>query len=511
VNSESRLHLRPIVVVVAAAIFIAVGAAITYVAMKPTDPGPMATGVGGASTEPDPASPQTSARPASDTVTVTLTPEAIKRAGIEVEPVTLSSAAGRVRVPGTVRPIAYRTTVVTSLVGGRITRVSAELGQAVGRGQMLAEVYSPELAEAQTRFITSRAELEAHDRELRRTERLVEIGAASRQDLERIHAEHTAATTMVQSFRSRLTLLGLSDAQIASLAVGSGTEPTVRITSPLDGVVTERQANPGMNVDPSVPLFTVADLSSVWIVGDLNERDLARVRIGSPVTIAAPSIPGSTREGKVSYIDPQITADTRTAQLRVEIPNPGQQLRLGIYVDMEVREVGTNTAVTVPRSALQTAGNRSVVYIAPPGQPGQFVERTVEPGEIVGESVQIRSGLSTGDLVVTKGSFAVRSEAERVGTSSRTAADARQQVRIVVSDKGFEPARITLRAGVPARLTFLRTTDATCATEVLVPSLNIKRALPLNEPVEIEVTPDKPGDIAFACGMAMFSGTLVVQ
>ena len=345
-----------------------------------------------------------------------LTPEAVERAGIEVQPVSLSSGAGRVRVPGTVQANAYRTTVVTSLVGGRITRVPAQLGQAVRRGQVLAEVYSPELAEAQARFIGSRAELEAHDRELRRTERLVEIGAASRQDLERVHAEHTAATTMVQSNRSQLTLLGMSDAQIVKLALASATAPTVSIPSPLDGVVTVREANPGMNVDQSAPLFTVADLSTVWIVGDLNERDLARARIGSPVTITAASLPGSTREGKVSYIDPQIKADTRTAQFRAEIPNPGQQLRLGMFVDVEVGEssAATETAVTVPRSAVQVAGSRSVVYIVGP-HPGHFIERAVEPGETVGDSIQIRSGLKTGDVIVTKGSFAIRAEAERLG------------------------------------------------------------------------------------------------
>jgi plastocyanin domain-containing protein len=108
-----------------------------------------------------------------------------------------------------------------------------------------------------------------------------------------------------------------------------------------------------------------------------------------------------------------------------------------------------------------------------------------------------------------KGSFALRAERERLGFGPT--AQATPAVRIVVSEKGFEPARVTLHAGVPARVTFLRTTDATCATEVSVPSLKIKRALPLNQPVDIEFTPDRTGEIAFACGMGMLSGTLAVD
>jgi membrane fusion protein, heavy metal efflux system len=409
-NAESRLQLRPVVVIVGAVVLIAAGAAATYFIIGGAD----TTAVTPSAIEPAASGSPSVATPAEE-VTVTLSPDAIKRAGIEVQPVSSSSVAAGLRVPGTVQPDAYRTTVVTSLVGGRITRVSAELGQTVRRGQTLAEVYSPELAEAQTRFVASRAELEAHERELRRTERLVEIGAASRQELEKIHAEHTAEVTMVQSHRSRLTLLGMSESQIQTLASSSKVTATAAIPSPLDGDVTTREANVGMNVDPSMPLFTVADLSTVWIVGELNERDLARVRIGSPVIIAAAALPDARREGKISYIDPQIKGDTRTAQLRVEIPNPGRQLRLGMFVDMEVGEGRGEMAMTVPRSAVQMVGDRSVVYVANLAQPGQFTERVVETGRAAGESIEVVKGIRAGDSIVVKGSFAVRAESERLG------------------------------------------------------------------------------------------------
>jgi hypothetical protein len=178
---------------------------------------------------------------------------------------------------------------------------------------------------------------------------------------------------------------------------------------------------------------------------------------------------------------------------------------------------------------VQNVGDRTVVYLANPKEPGKFVEREVRLGPSSGEQVEVVSGVKAGDVVVTEGSFFVRAERERLGlrpavagpsatpsrapaATSREDVDAPvQNVKIMVNEQGYQPAKVTLRAGVPAHLTFLRTTDKTCGTEVVFPSLNIKRALPLNEAVLIEFTPAKSGDIAFACGMNMLHGTLVVR
>jgi hypothetical protein len=174
-------------------------------------------------------------------------------------------------------------------------------------------------------------------------------------------------------------------------------------------------------------------------------------------------------------------------------------------------------------------GDRTVVYLVNPKEPGRFIEREVHLGEASGEQVEVASGVQPGDAVVTEGSFFVRAERERLGlrptaggaagaapavgaptTTGRGSANV-QGAKIVVTEQGFEPAKVTLRAGAAARLTFIRTTDKTCGTEVVVPSLDIKRTLPLNEPVVIEFTPAKTGDIAFACGMNMLRGTIVVR
>jgi RND family efflux transporter MFP subunit len=407
--------------------------------------------------------------------------------------------------------------------------VSARLGDRVRRGQTLAEIYSPELAEAQTRYVSGMAMLEAHERELQRTGKLAAIGAASRQEVERIHAEHAAQTAAVQSARAQLELLGVPASTIDTLGSGTSVQAATAVPAPIDGVVTARAANVGLNVDPATVLFTVVDLSTVWIVADGYEKDVSRVRIGHAATIAVATYPGLSLGGRVSYIDPQVNAETRTAKIRVEVPNPRGELRLGAFADVVVQGAAEGTALLVPRGAIQNLGDRTVVYVADPGQPGRFTEREVRLGGTTGELVEVSSGVQPGERVVTNGSFFLRAERERLGLrpaasvgaggpavgsrndSGGKTADGVQRARVVVNEQGFEPATVTLRAGMPARITFVRTTDKTCGTEVVFPSLKIERALPLNQPVSIDFRPARTGDIAFACGMTMLKGVVVVE
>ena len=438
-------------------------------------------------------------------VVVSLTKEGIERAGIVVAPVASESLADELRLPGVVEPNAYRQVSVTPLVGGRVLRVSAQLGDRVRRGQSIAQVYSPELAEARTKYVSAQSMLAAHDRELQRTEKLVEIGAASRQELERLHAEHAMQLAEVESARSRLQLLGATEPG------GSGeASATIDVPAPIDGVVTERLGNVGANVDPTTKLFTIVDLSSVWVIADVYERDLHGVREGARAVIAAQAFPERSFDGRVGYIDPQLNEGTRTAKVRVEVANPRGELRLGMYAIVTIAGSGGAGVPTLPKSAIQNVGSRHVVYLPVPGDPTKFTERDVQVGRVVGDKLEAISGVEPGDSVVSQGSFYLRAEAERLGLRG-TAARQLQTARVVVTEGGFEPVRISLRAGVPASIVFVRTTDKTCATEVVFPSLDIKRALPLNEAVTIEFTPKQTGEIVFACGMNMLNGTVVVQ
>lgn len=536
-TAGSRVSLAWPTVLIVALLLVALGAGGSYVGFRSVQPSGAADGAPATAAPAAASASQTpAAEPGSDStrtgalpdVAVTLTKEGVERAGIVVVPVLTGAAGEGLRAPGVVQPNAYRQVVVTPLVGGRVTRVGVELGQIVQRGQMVAQVFSPELAEAQTRYMSARAGLGAHEQELARTEKLVGIGAASRQELERIHAEHTAKRADLESAASRLGLLGLSATAIEALAPGKGQGTTVDVPAPIAGVVTDRSANVGLNVDQTTPLLTVTDLSTVWVVVDVYEKDFSHVTVGSPARITTHAYPDRTIEGRVSYIDPQISPETRTAKARIEVANPRGDLRLGMYAEALFRGGGGASMPMVPRGAVQNVGDRTVVYLVDTAKPGSLIEREVRLGAAAGDHVPVLSGIHEGDVVVSEGSFSVRAERERLGlraspgTSLARPAAAQghagmqgtqgvQEAKISVGETSFEPSRLTLRAGVLARLTFTRTSEKTCATSVVFASLQVKKELPLNEPVTIEFTPGQAGEIAFACGMNMLRGTLLVR
>src|SRR5207248_7322170 len=178
----------------------------------------------------------------------------------------------------------------------------AELGSLVSRGQPLAVVFSAELAEAQMKYLSMRAMLEADHQKLVRTEKLVGLGAASRQELEEVTATHTGHATAVAAAGQRLLLLGLAPDQVARVTDASHVVSDVVVRAPGHGVVIARSVNPGQVVGAAQELFVVTDLRTVWVIGDLFERDFASVKVGSPVTIAIPARPNAVLTGRIAYI-----------------------------------------------------------------------------------------------------------------------------------------------------------------------------------------------------------------
>jgi len=442
-NSDSRVSVRWPVLVVAGVVLLAVGAGAAYVGMRSRAPDrsssneqatPPAKRLPAAGPATEHALRPGALAPLPDVV-VTLTQEAVERAGITATAASAGTTSEGVRAPGVVEANAYKQVVVTPVISGRITRVGADLGQRVRQGEMLAQIFSPELADAQTRYISARAELEAHEQELIRTEKLVAIGAASRQELERIHAGHTARRADLESAASRLQLLGLPPDAIEALGPGKNQGATMNVPAPIDGVVTERLANVGLNVDQATKLFTVVDLSSVWVVANLYEKDFSHVRVGSAATVTTNAYPDLVLHGRVSYIDPQVSPETRTAKVRIEVPNARNELRLGMYAEALVGDAGGTSTPMISRGAVQSVGDRTVVYLVNPKEPGTFVEREVRLGAATGDRVSVLAGVQAGDVVVGKGSFSVRAERERLGlravpTSGATASTSASGPRV---------------------------------------------------------------------------------
>jgi cobalt-zinc-cadmium efflux system membrane fusion protein len=340
--------------------------------------------------------------------TLTITQEVAARAGIKVEPVGEQPAAesGAEAATGVVQSNAYRETPVVSLVGGIVRSVNAELGQSVRRGQTMAVVFSDELAAAQSRYLTAQAELEEHHKHHHRTAELVEIGAASREEFEQSESMLKKAEAEVASLRQRLLLLGLSPQRVDGLRSSSQVSSEVSLTSPVSGTVITRSANAGEVVEANKEILRVADLSSVWVIGQVYEKDLGRVRVGSGASVTSPAYPG-----RVSYVDPRLDPATRTAQVRIELANPGQVLKIGMYVGVAFATIGGSekTVPVVPASAVQNINNQQVVFVAT-NDPNVFLMRPVRVGPEAGGRVPVLEGLFVGDRVVTEGSFMLRAE-----------------------------------------------------------------------------------------------------
>ena len=349
---------------------------------------------------------------AEEAVEVTLTPEAIQRAGIRISPARSAPVGTRVTVPGTVASNAYRDTKVNALVGGIVREVNVELGAGVRRGQTLAVIFSNELAEAQTRYLSMRAMLRADDQKLDRTDRLTAIGAASRQELEEVTATHAARATEVAAAAQRLQLLGLGRGQVERLTEASQIVSEVTVPAPADGAVIARSVNTGQVVTAGQELFAVTDLSTVWVMGDLYEKDFAAVRVGTPASVSLPTAPESAIRGRVAYIDPRVDPGTRTAKVRVEVPNRDGALRLGMFTQVTFEGGGSAMRLVVPRAAVQAIGARNVVYVATEDE-GRFLERTVRLGAAAGDTVEVLDGLKADERVVSEGSFFLRAEAGR--------------------------------------------------------------------------------------------------
>lgn len=497
---------------------VSAGAAGMYVAMRPAGPPQM---VAPAAEAP----PAPAAMPA-ESRTLTLTPDAVRRAGIEVVPAAASTAGLARRLPGVVEPDGYRTVDVTPVVGGTVVSMAADLGTVVRRGDIVARLRSPELTDEVRRWLTFRAERDVVARRLTRTQGLTKIGAASRQELEEVEADVVRADTELGTARARLARLGFTDAALQGFSQGDAIPETIDVRASAGGVVIRRTANPGQNVGPDEPLLALADLGTLWVIADLFEQDLAHVRVGQAAVVTSEALPGRTWTGRVTYIDPEVARETRTVRVRVEVPNPGGALKFGMFVGVTITAGASASRVVVPRSAVQSLGAVPVVYVEDGSRPGRFTEHVVVLGDTVGDMVDARSGVEAGDRIVTQGSFFLRAERDRLGwpapqplappqpaTPEPAAAGSAPVVTrvIEVTAAGLVPDRVTVPPHQPIELVFIRRVEETCGTELLIPAVNVRRALPLNERVVVRLAPRAPGDLTFSCGMDMLKGVIVVK
>jgi cobalt-zinc-cadmium efflux system membrane fusion protein len=463
--------------------------------------------------------------------TLTLSSEALSRAGVIVAAATASNDGAELRVPGVVEPDAYRTVDVTPIVGGTVVSVAAALGDSVREGAVVARLRSPELTDEVRQWMTGRANLDAVSRRLARTRQLAKIGAASQQELETDQSDFVRASTDVETARARLLRLGLDDPRLAAIASGDTIPELIDIKASASGIVIRRAANQGQNVGPADSLITLANLARVWVMADVFERDLGRVRVGQSAVVSVEAFTGRTWTGRLTYLDAELARESRTARARVEVDNPDGVLRFGMFVALTLKSTSEGERVMVPATAVQTIGAVPVVYVQAQHQ-DQFQERPVVVGAGAGDRLEIRSGLKAGERVVVSGSFLLRAERDRLGwpppTPPLEVAAGRVLARpaspssagspvpvtrhvIEITAAGLTPVRVTVPANQAVDLVFVRRIDDSCGEDVVIPALGIRRKLPRNEEVVIRLPAQPPGELTFSCGLDMLRGVIVVS
>lgn len=268
-----------------------------------------------------------------------------------------------------------------------------------------------DMEQATTRLRTSQAKVEEAKNRLERANRLLQINPERRAESDAALTQLRSTQAKADAERQRLLVLGLSPARIDQLRNTRRVSSELPITSPVSGTITARAINPNEIVEANKELMRVTNLSTVWVIAEVYERDLGRIRTGSGASVTSEAFPDRVFRGQITYIDPNINQTTRTAQVRVEIENPGQIFKVGMYVNVAFGALGTaeQTAPVVASAAVQNINNQTIVFLATE-QPNVFLLRPVRLGAETGGRYVVLEGLNVGDRVVTTGSFLLRAE-----------------------------------------------------------------------------------------------------
>jgi len=328
-----------------------------------------------------------------------LTPEQMSH--IQVVSVAPGPLARTLRLTGSVQYNAFKTTPVITQVGGPVSRIMVAPGEHVHAGQPMLYVASPDYSMLRSAYVKAREAFQLADKFYKRAEDLYAHHAIALADLEQAETTRTQAQADLQSSADALRIVGISD---PDAAVNKPASPEVPLLAPLEGEVVERLCSPGQLLQAgATQCFTLSDMSSVWVLANVYQNDLAFIHVGDEVSIENESFPGSVH-GKISYLSSALDPATRTLQARIEAANPGERLKKEMYVTVEVRAGVIPGALSVPDSAvLRDSENMPYVYLAT--SENQFARQLVTLGETQGGRTQIVTGLRAGDRVVGDGSL----------------------------------------------------------------------------------------------------------
>lgn len=323
-----------------------------------------------------------------------------RRAGIKVERIELTERPETILAFGTVGANRNSFARVTSPVAGRLVKVDANLGEVVSADATLATLESPELAELRTAYRQNLTELDLSKTEFERAKKLAIDRAIAEKDLLRARSDYERAQAALASVQAKLATLG-----VAATAPSVTSQALLDVRAPIRGTVVERTAVLGEYAQAYQALFTVADLSTVWVETNLYDRDLGEVAVGAPATVTFGSYTDQQFLGKVTYIGSILDKDTRTAMARVEVANPDGRLKPGLFADVAIERATRRSALRVPETALVLLQGQMTAFVK---NGESFEPRPVEMGERNGGMVVVKSGLEVGDEVVVAGAYALK-------------------------------------------------------------------------------------------------------
>ena len=436
---------------------------------------------------------------------VSLSPSQRVMANVATEPVRRMNLVHAIRSVGVIDEAEPLQAKVAARFHGRIEKLYANsFGVAVKKGQPLFDLYSPDLVTASREYVLA---LQAQEGAGEGTSGAQNAGmaAASRERL--------------------LVHFGMTARQIERLAESREGNSTVTFFSPISGTVVVKDVQEGQYVDEGMVLYQVADLSRVWAYLDVYERDQRFVAPGQTVVLAADAFPGEEFRGRVSFVDPVLTPQSRTVRIRVELGNAGGKLKPQMYVRGTI-EVPVGNSLVVPETAILATGSRDVAWVEV--KPNVFEPRDVVVGVRDDGGAQILTGLHEGEMVATSGGFLLDSESQLQHPGGRTEPGAARPVTpTLLKEKptaapgfrkifidvngGFVPDTVRVKKGETVLLEFHREKESGCIEEVVFPGLKIRKPLAVERTTAFKISPQKMGEIPFECGMGMVRGIVVVE
>jgi len=322
---------------------------------------------------------------------VHISPEKQQLIGVQVSTVGEESLTRTIITVGQLTYDETRLARIQARVEGWIEQVFVDFtGKWVKKGQPLLSVYSPELLSTQRELLIAKRAKDS-------------LGASAYPEIA------ANAQSLYEATRDRLRLWDISDGQIRDLEKRGTPSRTMTLFAPTEGFVLTRNALRGQRITPEMELYTIADLSSIWVLADIYEYEVPLIHLGQAATMTFPYFPGKTFTGKVTFIYPQLDNQTRTLKVRLQFPNPDHQLKPDMYASVSF-PIDYGRKLAVPETAVLDSGTRQMVFIA--REDGHFEPRTVQLGAKVNDRFIVESGLTAGEKVVTSGNFLIDSESQ---------------------------------------------------------------------------------------------------